>query len=105
MNKYVVRKMQHVSPIEMTIRWGIFDSRPSELGVHFDDPDANVLIWTYSELVAEKICELLNLDEYSYEYVNAGGWTEAEKEWGRPSQITEDEREQVRQFMSDKKNK
>ena len=64
MSKYIVRKMQEVSPIEMTVRYGVFDSQPSETGVHCESLDDNLLIWTHSELIAEKIAELLTIDDF-----------------------------------------
>lgn len=69
MNRFYVKRMVEMNPVEMTVKWGVFDRKPENTGIHCKDPDANLIVWTYSELAAEKIAEVLEVDAYSWESI------------------------------------
>lgn len=68
MKEYYVEKIEHGNLIHMDVRWGVFRRERSDtemLNKLKNNP--NLIVWTYEKLYAEKIAEVLNIDEYSYE--------------------------------------
>lgn len=69
MNRFYVKRMVEMNPVEMTVRWGVFQNFPENTGIHCKDPNANLIVWTYSELAAMKIAEILEVDAYTWENI------------------------------------
>lgn len=62
---YYVKALVQVSPIEYNRTYGVFMKRPEDTThIHCDDEEANMILWTYDELIANKIAELLDIDDY-----------------------------------------
>lgn len=68
MKEYYVEKIEHGNLIHMDVRWGVFRRERSDTEM-LNKPknNPNLIVWTYEKLYAEKIAEILNIDEYSYE--------------------------------------
>lgn len=68
MKEYYVEKIEHGNLIHMDVRWGVFRRERSDTEM-LNKPknNPNLIVWTYEKLYAEKIAEVLNIDEYSYE--------------------------------------
>lgn len=68
MDRYYVKPIIQINPIDYDEVWGVFDSIPyDETHIHCQDEDANLVVWTYNEGYAHKIAEILNVDEYIHE--------------------------------------
>lgn len=68
MNEYYVEKIEYGNSIHMDVRWGVFRREHSDTEI-LNKPkgNLNLIVWTYEKLSAEKIAEVLNIDEYNYE--------------------------------------
>lgn len=68
MNEYYVEKIEHGNLVHMDIYWGVFRREHSDSEI-LTKPKSNpnLILWTYDKLYAEKIAELLNVDEYIHE--------------------------------------
>lgn len=68
MKEYYVEKIEHGNSIHMDVRWGVFKRERSDTEM-LNKPknNPNLIVWTYEKLYAEKIAEILNIDEYIYE--------------------------------------
>ena len=61
MNRYYVKQIDED-------KYGVFDSIPrDDEHVHCKDPEANLIVWCCVELNAEKIAEVLNVDDHIYD--------------------------------------
>ena len=63
-DRYYVKRVQEISPIEMNIKYLVMDSIPENTFKHCKDPNANMILECDLEITAQKICELLNIEEY-----------------------------------------
>ena len=66
-DRYYVKRVQEISPIEMNIKYLVMDSIPENTFNHCNDHYANLVVECKSELIAEKIAELLNIDSFTEE--------------------------------------
>lgn len=55
-----------MSPIEYERMYGVFEY-VEDTGIHIKDEYADLIVLTYSELIAEKIAELLEVDEFMHD--------------------------------------
>ena len=63
-DKYIVKRIQQISPIEMVVTYGVYENYVVDPdGRHCDNSDfrLNLVCECKSELIAEKIAELLNI--------------------------------------------
>lgn len=63
--KYIVKPIVNVTAVEYTRMWGVYDNSiavPDSRHYNNSDPNLNLVVECKSELIAEKIAELLNLD-------------------------------------------
>ena len=67
MNRYYVKPIVEMNPIDSSVRWGVYDGQPKNTGIHCKETDPNLIVWTYSEITAEKIAELLMIDDFTWE--------------------------------------
>lgn len=68
MNRYYVKEIPDKNVFYSDVTWGVFDSKPEDPDKrHCKDEFANLVVWTYEKLAAEKIAEVLNVDEYIHE--------------------------------------
>ena len=68
MNEYYVSKIEHGNSVHMVIRWGVFRREHSDTEMlNRPKENLNLIVWTYEKLYAEKIAEMLNVDEYIHE--------------------------------------
>ena len=66
-DKYVVKPIVNVTAIEYTRMWGVYDNSiavPDSKHYDNSDPNLNLVVECKSELIAEKIAELLNIDDF-----------------------------------------
>ena len=69
-DRYIVKRIQQISPIEMVVTYGVYDNTIVDLDSrHCDNSDfrLNLIVECKSELIAEKIAELLNIDDFTEE--------------------------------------
>ena len=68
MNEYYVAKIEHGNSVHMDIYWGVFRQEHSDTEM-LNKPKENLklIVWTYEKIYAEKIAEMLNVDEYIHE--------------------------------------
>ena len=69
-DKYIVKRIQQISPIEMVVTYGVYENYVVDPdGRHCDNSDfrLNLVCECKSELIAEKIAELLNIDAFTEE--------------------------------------
>ena len=55
-----------MSPLEYERMYGVFEY-VEDIGIHTKDEYADLIVLTYSELIAEKIAELLEADEFMHD--------------------------------------
>lgn len=68
MNEYYVEKIEHGNMVHMDIRWGVFRREHSDTEtLNKPKNNPNLIVWTYEKIYAEKIAEMLNVDEYVHE--------------------------------------
>lgn len=68
MKKYYVKQIVSISPCEYDRKYGIFMSEPKDPEkIHCKEDDPNLIVWTYDKLIADKIAELLDIDDYMHE--------------------------------------
>ena len=68
MNEYYVEKIEHGNLVYMDIRWGVFRREHSDTEIlNKPKENLNLIVWTYEKIFAEKIAEMLNVDEYVHE--------------------------------------
>lgn len=68
--RYIVKRIQQISPIEMNVTYGVYDNTIVDVDSrHCDNSDfrLNLIVECKSELIAEKIAELLNIDDFTEE--------------------------------------
>lgn len=66
-DRYIVKRIQQISPIEIVVKYGVYDNTivdPDNRHCIGDDPNLNLIVECKSELIAEKIAELLNIDDF-----------------------------------------
>lgn len=69
-DRYIVKRIQQISPIEMVVTYGVYDNTIVDPDSrHCDNSDfrLNLIVECKSELIAEKIAELLNIDDFTEE--------------------------------------
>lgn len=69
-DRYIVKRIQQISPIEMVVTYGVYDNTIVDADSrHCDNSDfrLNLIVECKSELIAEKIAELLNIDDFTEE--------------------------------------
>lgn len=65
MKNYYVKPIVQISPCQYDRKYGIFSKQPKdETKIHCKDEDANLVLWVYDEIIAEKIAELLDIDDF-----------------------------------------
>ena len=70
MNEYYVEKIEHGNSIHMDVRWGVFRREHSDTEILTKSKDnPNLIIWTYEKISAEKIAEILNIDDFIHENI------------------------------------
>lgn len=65
--KYVVKRIQQISPIEMVVTFGVYENTvvdPDGRHCINSDPNLNLVCECKNEWVAIQICGLLNTDDY-----------------------------------------
>lgn len=68
---YYVKPIVNISTFDYDRKWGVFAKRPEDTTkIHCKDEDANLILWVYDEIVAYKIAELLDVDDYMHETEN-----------------------------------
>ena len=68
MNEYYVAKIEHDNSVHMDIYWGVFRQEHSDTeALNRPKENLNLIVWTYEKIYAEKIAEMLNVDEYIHE--------------------------------------
>lgn len=68
MNEYYVAKIEHGNSIHMDIYWGVFRREHSDTeALNKPKENLNLIVWTYEKIYAEKIAEILNVDEFIHE--------------------------------------
>ena len=68
MNEYYVAKIEHGNSVHMDIYWGVFRQEHSDTEMlNKSKENLNLIVWTYEKIYAEKIAEMLNVDEYVHE--------------------------------------
>ena len=70
MNKYIVKPIVEMNPIDSSIRWGVYDNSnidPDSRHCINSDPNLNLILWTYNEETAKNICLLLMIDDFTWE--------------------------------------
>ena len=68
MNEYYVAKIEYGNLVHMDIRWGVFRREHSDTEIlNKPKENLNLIVWTYEKIFAEKIAEMLNVDEYVHE--------------------------------------
>ena len=68
MNEYYVAKIEHGNSIHTDICWGVFRREHSDTEtLNRPKENLNLIVWTYEKLAAEKIAEVLNVDEFIHE--------------------------------------
>lgn len=68
MNEYYVAKIEHGNSVHMDIYWGVFRQEHSDTEMlNKSKENLNLIVWTYEKIYAEKIAEMLNVDEYIHE--------------------------------------
>lgn len=70
MNEYYVEKIEHGNSIHMDVRWGVFRREHSDTEMLIKPKNnPNLIVWTYEKLSAEKIAEILNVDDFIHENI------------------------------------
>lgn len=65
MNEYYVEKIEHGNSVHMDICWGVFRREHSDTEtLNKPKENLNLIVWTYEKIYAEKIAEMLNVDEF-----------------------------------------
>ena len=68
MNEYYVAKIEYGNLVHMDIRWGVFRREHSDTEIlNKPKENLNLIVWTYEKIFADKIAEMLNVDEYVHE--------------------------------------
>ena len=71
MKRYYVKPIIEQCPWDCDVKYGVYDASPKDpekIHCRLDDP--NLILWTYNKLNAEKIAELLEVDDYIHETEN-----------------------------------
>lgn len=68
MNRYYVKEIKDDNVFYCDVTWGVFDSHAEDPEKrHCKDELGNLVVWTYEKLAAEKIAEVMNVDQYIHE--------------------------------------
>ena len=68
MNEYYVDKIVEENPAYKQIKWGVFRREHSDTEMlNAPKENMNLIVWTYEKVYADKIAEMLNVDEYIHE--------------------------------------
>ena len=68
MNEYYVANIEHGNLVQMDIRWGVFRREHSDTEMlNAPKENLNLILWTYEKIYADKIAEMLNVDNYIHE--------------------------------------
>ena len=70
MNEYYVEKIEHGNSIYTNVYWGVFrrEHADSEM-LNKLKSNPNLILYTYEKIYAEKIAEMLNVDNYIHENI------------------------------------
>lgn len=65
MNEYYVEEIVEENGFYRQIKWGVFirEHSDSEM-LNKPKENLNLIVWTYEKIYAEKIAEMLNVDEF-----------------------------------------
>lgn len=69
--RYIVKPIVNITAVEYTRSWGVYDNTvvdPDGRHCISSDPNLNLIVECKSELIAQKIAELLNIDDFTEEY-------------------------------------
>lgn len=65
MNEYYVEKIEHGNLVHMDICWGVFRREHSDTEtLNKPKENLNLIVLTYEKIYADKIAEMLNVDEF-----------------------------------------
>lgn len=70
---YIVKPIIEMTPIMYTRTWGVYNNPPKdEKYIRYKNniEDVNLIVICHSEIIAQKIAELLNIDEWMEENNN-----------------------------------
>lgn len=68
MNEYYVAKIEDGNSVHKDIYWGVFRQEHSDTEMlNKPKENLNLIVLTYEKIYAEKIAEMLNVDEYIHE--------------------------------------
>ncbi len=68
MNEYYVEKIEHGNSVHMNVYWGVFRREHSDSEMlNKPKSNLNLILYTYEKIHAEKIAEILNIDDYVHE--------------------------------------
>lgn len=65
MNEYYVEEIVEENGFYRQIKWGVFRREHSDSEMlNKPKENLNLIVWTYEKIYAEKIAEMLNVDEF-----------------------------------------
>ena len=68
MEEYYVEQIIEENGFYKQIKWGVFRKEHSDTEMLNKPKDnLNLIVWTYEKIFADKIAEMLNVDEYVHE--------------------------------------
>ena len=68
MEDYYVEQIIEENGFYKQIKWGVFRKEHSDTEMlNKPKDDLNLIVWTYEKIFADKIAEMLNVDEYVHE--------------------------------------
>ena len=68
MEEYYVEQIIEENGFYKQIKWGVFRKEHSDTEMlNKPKDDLNLIVWTYEKIFADKIAEMLNVDEYVHE--------------------------------------
>lgn len=68
MGEYYVEQIVEENAFYRQVKWGVYRKEHSDTEMlNKPKENLNLIVWTYEKLYAEKIAEMLNVDEYIHE--------------------------------------
>ena len=68
MNEYYVEKIVEENVFDRQVMWGVYRREHSDSEMMTRPKEnLNLILWCYEKLAAEKIAEVLNMDDYIHE--------------------------------------
>lgn len=69
MSRYYVKPIVEMNVFDSSVRWGVYEYSENT-GIHCKETDPNLILWTYSEVSADKIREILEIDDFTWQHMN-----------------------------------